>query len=258
MRGIVLATLFVRDEEDILAEHLEHHLTHGVDAFLVTDNGSVDGTPEILRRFRSHILEITFDPRFEHPQGECVTRMARRAWELGADWVVPLDADEFWYGLEHLHELPADVGVVSAAPLRNHPPVAGLVAGPFTRAQMPYYHIVPHVGRFACRAAHRLVITEGNHAARNHPGRVIATGRIVIHHYPVRSYRQFVRKVVNNGSAYERYAGPRGHGVHHRRWYALWRRGELERLYRDELLFTEERIARELAAGTLHVFDPPA
>ena len=44
----LVMTLLVRDEEDILAQNLEHHLAQGVDFFVVTDNGSIERTPDIL------------------------------------------------------------------------------------------------------------------------------------------------------------------------------------------------------------------
>ena len=44
-------TLLVRDEADILALNLEHHLAQGMDFFIVTDNGSVDARPEVVQTY---------------------------------------------------------------------------------------------------------------------------------------------------------------------------------------------------------------
>jgi glycosyl transferase family 2 len=47
----LVMTLKVRDEDDVLEDNLRFHRTLGVDFFIVTDNGSVDRTPEILARY---------------------------------------------------------------------------------------------------------------------------------------------------------------------------------------------------------------
>ena len=44
-------TLLVRDEEDLVEANLDHHFAQGVDFVIATDNGSVDRTPRILRRY---------------------------------------------------------------------------------------------------------------------------------------------------------------------------------------------------------------
>jgi hypothetical protein len=43
----LVMTLKVRDEDDVLEDNLRFHRTLGVDFFIVTDNGSIDRTPEI-------------------------------------------------------------------------------------------------------------------------------------------------------------------------------------------------------------------
>src|SRR5688572_33170919 len=89
-------TLLVRNEEDILADQLRAHYALGVDAVIAIDNNSTDATPEILRELaRDHELHIWHEPSNQFEQSAWVTRMARHAVELGADWVINADADEF-------------------------------------------------------------------------------------------------------------------------------------------------------------------
>ena len=90
----------VRNEADVIEANLRHHLAHGVDFFVVTDNGSDDGTREILQRWQDAGLMEVFDEPHEDFWSRAhgwVTRMARVAAERhAADWVLHADADEFW------------------------------------------------------------------------------------------------------------------------------------------------------------------
>ena len=94
----LIATLLVRDEADVVRATIEHHLAQGVELIIAMDNGSVDGTLEILREYESAgRVELSTQPDHDYRQSEWVTQMARRASAVHhADWVINLDADEFW------------------------------------------------------------------------------------------------------------------------------------------------------------------
>jgi hypothetical protein len=92
-------TLVVRDEEDILGEHLEYHLNAGVDLIIVTDHRSRDGTLDILASYaREGVVVMLREEAKYAQQAAWQTRMARLASsEHAADWVINSDADEFWW-----------------------------------------------------------------------------------------------------------------------------------------------------------------
>lgn len=94
----LVETLLVRDEVDVIAEHLTFHLDAGVDLVVVTDHDSRDGTSQVLHDFARdgyvRVLAETGSLR----EVEWRTRMARlAAVEHGADWVFNADADQFWW-----------------------------------------------------------------------------------------------------------------------------------------------------------------
>ena len=89
----------VRDEADIVGLSVLHNLSLGLDRVIVLDNGSTDGTDEILRRLANadrRVRWIRDDSPFD--QSAVTTDLAREAHRQGADWIVPFDADEFWWG----------------------------------------------------------------------------------------------------------------------------------------------------------------
>jgi hypothetical protein len=100
----LVMTLKVRDEADILEDNLRYHRALGVDFFVVTDNGSVDGTSEILERYEkaglAHVLRIETSNLRDNEE-DWTTRMARiAATEFEADWVFHDDADELWWPVQ--------------------------------------------------------------------------------------------------------------------------------------------------------------
>jgi hypothetical protein len=115
--------LKVRDEGDILEANLRFHHALGVDHFVVTDNGSTDETPEILRRYidagLAHVINEPGTDLRQHG-ADWLTQMARlAATELEAAWVIHTDADEFWWPLhgtlaDALAAIPERYGVVVA------------------------------------------------------------------------------------------------------------------------------------------------
>lgn len=99
MRGMeVFGICAVRDEADVIGVTVRHHLSLGLDRVIVLDNGSTDGTGEVLRGLAKADPRVWWwrdDSPFD--QSALYTRLARQAYRQGADWVVPFDADEFWW-----------------------------------------------------------------------------------------------------------------------------------------------------------------
>ncbi len=94
----VIGTVVVRNEADVLRLSVAHHLSLGLDAVLVADNGSTDGTVRVLERLSraDGRVQWTSDPAPDN-ETSLRTELAREAYRHGADWVVPFDADEFWW-----------------------------------------------------------------------------------------------------------------------------------------------------------------
>lgn len=215
----LVMTLLVRDEEDVIGENIEFHIKQGVDHFIITDNLSEDGTKKIIADYvRRGLVTYVFEPKDDYSQDEWVTSMARRAAvDRQADWVINSDADEFWMPADETNTLKSALAALPQAKLAiqvprfNCPPtdIDGLGFFPERMAyrERQSFNLLgePLPPKVCHRAFADIVLDQGNHSV-SHRGIVIPAtlGALRILHYPVRSYAQFVNKIVKGGAAYRR------------------------------------------------------
>jgi glycosyltransferase involved in cell wall biosynthesis len=250
----LVMTLLVRDEQDIIAEHLDYHLAQGVDEVIVTDNGSEDATLDILREYESRgVARIILEPSDDYSQGKWVTRMARMAAsELGADWVINSDADEFWWPrsgtlASTFEGLGAEVGVVVAR-RTNFVPQPEDTRAFWDRMTVRERESLNPVGKplppkLAHRAHPEIEVVQGNHRVRGPDlGERLDDDTVEILHFPMRSYAQFENKIVKGGQAYARNRElPEKVGRTWRRLYEVWQRGELPEHYAESVVSDSSR-----------------
>lgn len=208
----------VRDEADVI-EGTIRAMARELDLLVVADNLSTDGTAEILRSLEADLpqLVVEQDAEVGYYQARKMTRLADVARSLGAEWVVPFDADERWYSPfgrigDVLARIDPDVSIVSAE-LYDHVATAEDPDGPpFQR--MGWRRREPAaLPKVAARTRPSVRIHQGNHGA-DYGGTV--DGLLVVRHYPYRSAAQFVRKARNGAEAYAATDLPESAGQHWR------------------------------------------
>jgi hypothetical protein len=218
----IVVTLMVRDEVDVIAAMVEHHLAQGVDLLIVTDNGSVDGTTEVLQAYADiGVVELHHDPVHRKQQSVLSTRMARRArTEYAADWVINADADEFWVPCDKQQTLRSALEAIPLSLNAFPVPVTNLLGPPARRGSgidrllwrdVRTTEQLNAVGIFAHPTddvVHRgdpdVEVSQGNHfvnlASSGVPDPAVA---LEVIHLPWRSWAQQERRVLNTGRSYE-------------------------------------------------------
>ncbi len=225
----IVMTLLVRDEADVIASHLDFHLNAGVDVVIVTDNGSVDATPDILARYAERgVVHVFREPVGEYRQQAWVTSMARlAATEFDADWVINSDADEFWWPRgrslkEVLARVPSPYGIVQGI-IRNFIPVPS-ADGPFYERMV--YRLSPQAPindptspwrpyrKMIHRGSAAVEVSPGSHSVHSTPFRLLRGWYPVeVLHFPMRSPEQLERKGAAWASASDRFYGQASTGA---------------------------------------------
>lgn len=265
----LVMTLVVRNEADILKANLDYHLANGVDFVIATDHGSEDQTPEILGEYkRSGVLQAIRDEEPGHHQSRRATRMVELARiEHRADWVINNDADEFWWpqagSLRDVFAAVPERYAQVTVPRRNFRPLPNPSG---SEGEQPFYERLiyrelrsPSLDsqpKVANRPLPGVVLAPGNHSLR--PAGLPCLpirGVLEVLHFPMRSYEQFERKVVQTGIGYEQLddRSP-GVGGDQLRLLELQREGLLQEHYRD-LMLDQAALEPALRAGTI-VADP--
>jgi predicted O-methyltransferase YrrM len=216
----IFGLMMVRNEADIVRVNVLHHLALGVDRFLIVDNGSEDGTDQVLHDL-SLGGRVSFT-RYSGPwrQAEITTQLALEAFRRGADWVIPIDADEFWYApggdfrgvLKESTAGALGVKVVNFVQRRQQQEAspdallhmtrrAPEPVGPLDRVQelvctrANAFVEMMYPPKWISRASLALHIGVGNHEVLGVPGPFEGTDGIVCLHAPLRSRSVFQAQV---------------------------------------------------------------
>ncbi len=217
----VVAVSMVKDEADIVAATVAH-MCGQVDAVIVADNNSTDGTRDILDGLPVTVVD---DPDPAYYQSRKMTALAERARvEFDATWVIPFDADEWWYSP---HGRIADVLEQHS----SHIATAALYDHVATGADADLDDPVGRIGwrrrkaaplpKIAARCAPDLVIAQGNHDATYDVPADRIDGLLVVRHFPYRSPEQMARKARNGAEAYAATDLPEDAGAHWRAYHQL-------------------------------------
>lgn len=210
IRGI-WAVAMVKNEEDIIRATVEHLLSQGIDAVLVADNGSTDKTLSILQELaQDHPVIVGHDAEPKYYQSEKMTWLSDYAAAHGAQWVIPFDADEFWFG--HQEPLKDTLESTTAdalyATLYNQFP-------PAPESDQWTVDTSPHPdGKVCFKPDGVRVLAMGNHQIIGLP--FPTPGEVNILHRPWRSYEQFVRKVRQGAQSLDISDLPEDKGYHWR------------------------------------------
>ena len=263
-RPHIVMTLLVKNEEQMLAQQIEFHHALGVDHFIVTDNNSTDGTPDIIRRYQEKgwVVDVIEEHATDYEQKAWVDRMVELARaKHHADWIINADADEFWLpACGSFPELLKDTRAnVLAGELHSVLPEESKLWQEWT--QLVRYvddYEAYGLSRFSIferqnkKVLHRsrgyLQISMGNHKVSMLP-HIEHRADITIFHFNVRGREQFMQKMINGGKQLEQHKGRHG-GRHWRYFYKLYKEGKLAEEY-DRVVGTHVR-DRLLSEGYIY------
>ncbi|HEX9016892.1 MAG TPA: glycosyltransferase family 2 protein [Chloroflexota bacterium] len=258
----------VRNEVDIIRTTLLYHLGSGVDRIMVLDNGSTDGTDRVLETMSRADPRIVWE-RDDMPflQADVFTNLARRALQEGADWVLPFDADEFWYAPRGLKRVLADTSAVMlrvkltnfiqrreqaetrprgllTMTRRTAEPVGPLEATFELTTSRKIAHVeAMHPPKWIFRPTSTVQVSHGNHFVTGLVGGVEDTDEIVCCHAALRSRARMESKGLHGRRVEETKERP-GESWHVRRFRRLQQEGRLD----------EEWAANSYRDNTLDVF----
>lgn len=205
----------VRDEADIIEAALLRWIGMGAEMVFVFDDRSTDDTRKILERIGFNTGRVGFVRREAEPY-----QMAKHINLLkdllvrhyACNWIIPADADEVWH-------------------FPNNNPAAFFASLPQTPScgEVPYYDNFPN----GLRRLHthkkcfgyltkEMEISIGNHMILDgDKWPKIENHGIYIEHYPVRSYEQMRRKLINHMEVYSIQHPKHAHAQNWHKWQEM-------------------------------------
>jgi len=218
----IFAVMMVKDEIDIIGYNIEYLQTQDIDHIFVANNLSSDGTEEKLIELSEKYDNITVydDNEFAYYQPDKMNEWICRCYKLGADIIIPIDADEIWYSKidgktlgKVLKESDGDIFVADSMDfiptendLKDKNPIKSMC---YRKQNSNSFAAV------AFRKCPGAYLEIGNHDVINHKGKRIFD-LIGIRHYQYRSFEQFYKKVLNGKKVYDNTTYPEYMGSHWR------------------------------------------
>ena len=276
------AIVGVKDEVGLISRCLDHLFRIGVDKIVVQDYGSTDGTVEAVQARMGQAVRLChFDEGVDRDVTFWGTQEADLARSLKTDWVLLLDADEFWLpaGGSVRNVLAGVEDQVVTAPRYNVAATHACPDLPDPLTPDRYEEVPLYVERLSDRRAQldgpdavswiRSVpipkvalrphavsrIEAGHHAVLDGSGRIVpsATPRgLLIAHLPFSSWQRFERKInnVRASIALQQQYHSDDRGWHWKRWVSLADAGLLRQEYGRQIV-TNTELARLQARGTV-------
>ncbi len=267
-------SFLVKNEADIIEDNIRFHAAQGVQCFAVMDNGSDDGTREILENLKTEFdLHVIDQPDQSYQQALWMTELAEYCrTQLKADLVISNDADEFWQteGEGSLHDYLNSIDSVVTVRRYNMALDSSVLRENYhysdasLRVKNPiFYDSSAQINETAVAMLlikispktivnpHGLIrLKGGNHRAK-HGWRLINARTepgICVHHYPIRSYKQFERNIQNRKRLLETTDAKMGD--HYRRWVRILNEGRLQEEF-DRFILSQQEIDTLLKLGIL-------
>lgn len=197
----VWAIFLVKNEADVLGHTLKHAFGQGIDRALVVDNGSTDGTLELINELTGRYdIIVGFDHEAAYYQSHKMTYLARWASKRGAGWVIPTDADEFWFAESDTvgDFLRSTTNDIVEAQLFNLFPTPAQPEAHGLEGTLRFDHTKHVLGKTALRGHPLAWLSMGNHFGVR-PG--MTGGGLFVAHVPWRSRAQYGRKVRQGAAA---------------------------------------------------------
>lgn len=206
----IYSLLVVKDEADVVGLSVKDALRWS-DKVIVIDNGSTDGTWELLQDIAATNPRLTLFMRHKGPFHIGLRAKAFRAFRhelgLGDWWCVRLDADEFFPGdvRPFLKKVPwwcRTVKKSSTDYVITHEDLAeGLITGDFATDRGQLHYCLPQKREERRFMRHSPLLVWLDRWRYPHPWGLVASKRIPADHYQYRSPAQMQRRHANRQKA---------------------------------------------------------
>jgi hypothetical protein len=273
---MIVMTLIVRDEADIVGENIAHHLALGVDRIIVTDNGSTDGTKDILSDLaRGGAVAVAHEdgPFRQVEAAHAMVEEARDRYR--AAWVSAFDADEFVVppdGETLAAHLGRQAGRVVIVPRVNVFPTRETLAtwdwragpgwrnawpeGPPPRMDVPAramawpYMAYATFPKVMFRPEGFVQMVKGGHAVTLDPPAEGGASGLTLWHFPLRAVARLEQAIARRRPVLAADPNPAVSGQY-RRWIRMLDKGLGMEAVLDEILPSQGRVQDLVAAGAI-------